>query len=286
MDWGHLEYFLAVARAGSLSGAAKQLGVNHSTVSRRIERLEQQLSVRLFKRVNNGYTLTEDGHVLCRQSSRIEEQVNQIEDTFNSGESDLHGTLKVSKPGSGTLNLALLFAEFHRQYPHIEIELSAGGAHTEVGRHESDVAIRLTDTPPPDVVSRKVGTLPMHIYGSKEYLKHAGTTDPKLCDWVVWSAEGSPLTMEANIKRDIPEARIVLRTTCPNELYEAVIGGVGISYISPLRLPPKHQLQALAVDKFTFELGVWLLSHPDLRNRRRVKVFKDFMVEHLGEFLR
>ena len=73
MDWSHLEYFLAVARAGSLSGAAKQLRVNHSTVARRLDKLEQQLQVRLFDRLNNGYRLTEDGQALKQKAGQIEE---------------------------------------------------------------------------------------------------------------------------------------------------------------------------------------------------------------------
>ena len=79
MDWGHLEYFLAVARTGSLSGAAKQLRVNHSTVARRLEKLEQQLNVRLFDRLNNGYRLTDDGLALKAHAAQVEREINQIQ---------------------------------------------------------------------------------------------------------------------------------------------------------------------------------------------------------------
>ncbi|MEJ6539224.1 MAG: LysR family transcriptional regulator, partial [Halioglobus sp.] len=147
MDWGHLEYFLAVARTGSLSGAAKQLGVNHSTVARRLEKLEQQLNVRLFDRLNNGYRLTDDGLSLKAHAAQVEREINQIQGVFSGSEAELRGTLKISKPSSGLLNLAPLLVAFHRRYPDINLVLTAGGERSEIARMEADVAIRLTNNP-------------------------------------------------------------------------------------------------------------------------------------------
>jgi len=284
MDWSHLEYFLAVARTGSLSGAAKQLRVNHSTVARRLDKLEQQLQVRLFDRFSNGYRLTEDGQALRRKASQVEEQINQIEGVFSGSESELIGTLKVSKPSSGALNLAPLFTAFHRRYPHIELELTAASARSEINRMEADVAIRLTDNPPEDLIGQKLGGLPMLAYASSGYLRRAGTRNPADLDWLVWHAKDSPFNMEEGLKKEFPDARIVLRTNSYNELYEAVNAGMGVGWLSPVRLPRAHKLKVLSTD-YVLEIGVWLLSHPDLRNRERIRVFKNFMIEHLGSIL-
>ena len=284
MDWSHLEYFLAVARTGSLSGAAKQLRVNHSTVARRLDKLEQQLQVRLFDRLSNGYRLTEDGQALRRKASQIEEQINQIEGVFSGSESELVGSLKVSKTSSGALNLAPLFTAFHRRYPYIELELTAASARSEINRMEADVAIRLTDNPSEDLIGQKLGGLPMLTYASAAYLKRAGTRNPADLDWLVWHAKDSPFNMEEALKEEFPDARIVLRTNSYNELYEAVNAGMGAGWLSPVRLPKVHKLKVLSND-YAFEIGVWLLSHPDLRNRERIRVFKNFMIEHLGNIL-
>jgi DNA-binding transcriptional LysR family regulator len=88
--------------------------------------------------------------------------------------------------------------------------------------------------------------------------------------------------MEPALKRNIPNARIVLRTDSYNELFEAVNAGMGVSLLSPLRFPKTHQLQAVSPALYQFDQGVWLLSHPDLRNRERLRVFRDFMIEQLG----
>ena len=285
MDWSHLEYFLAVARTGSLSGAAKRLNVNHSTVARRLDKLEQQLQVRLFDRLNNGYQLTQDGLALQQQASRVEEQIDQIQGVFCGTETQLNGSLKISKPSSGILNLAPLLTDFHQQYPNIDLHLTSASTLSELNRMEADVAIRITDAPPPDLIAHRLGQLPIFIYGSRSYLQQSKTLDPAQCDWVVWQEDTSTLNMEPVLKMNLPDARIVLRTNSYNELYEAVNAGMGVSMLSPLRLPKGHRLQALLPEVYKFDIGIWLLSHPDLRNRERVKVFKAFMVEQLGEIL-
>ena len=282
MDWGHLEYFLAVARTGSLSGAAKLLRVNHSTVARRLDKLEQQLEVRLFDRLNNGYRLTEDGHALKKRAGQVEHEINQIQGVFSGSEAELRGTLTISKPSSGLINLAPLLAAFHHRYPDINLVLTAGGERSEIARMEADVAIRLTNDPPEVLVGYKLGQLPINIFGSRAYLKQAGTRNLAEYDWLVWHDDNSVLNMEPALKREIPNARIVLRTSSYNELFEAVNAGMGVSLLSPLRLPKTHQLQVISPSLHQFDLGVWLLSHPDLRNRERIRVFRDFMIEHLG----
>ena len=282
MDWGHLEYFLAVARTGSLSGAAKLLCVNHSTVARRLEKLEQQLNVRLFNHLNSGYQLTDDGLALKKHAAQVEREINQIQGVFSGSETKLRGTLKISKPSSGLLNLAPLLAAFHHRYPDINLVLTAGGERSEIARMEADVAIRLTNDPPEALVARKLGQLPINIFGNRAYLERAGTRSLADYDWVVWHADDSLLNMEPVLKREIPNARIVLRTSSYNELFEAVNAGIGVSLLSPLRLLKTHQLQVISPSLHQFDLGVWLLSHPDLRNRERIRVFRDFMIEHLG----
>ena len=286
MDWGHLEYFLAVARAGSLSRAAKQLRVNHTTVARRLDKLEQQLQVRLFDRLGSGYRLTEDGQALAQQAAEVESQVKRIPRLFSASEADLSGSLKISKPSSATLNLAPMLAAFRQQYPNIELELTASGAHTNLSELDADVAIRLTNDPPQDLIGRRLGRLPIAPFGSEAYLKRVGTDDPAQCDWVVWHTEGSSLTMEANLKQQLPDARIALRTNSYNELYEAVIAGMGVGLLSPLKLPENHTLRVLSHAAVDYGIDVWLLSHPDLRKRERVNAFKQFIGGQLQEFLK
>ena len=236
----------------------------------------------MFDRLNNGYRLTDDGLALKAHAAQVEREINQIQGVFSGSEAELRGTLKISKPSSGLLNLAPLLVAFHRRYPDINLVLTAGGERSEIARMEADVAIRLTNNPPEALVARKLGQLPIDIFGSHAYLERAGARNLDEYDWLVWHDDDSLLNMEPALKRNIPNARIVLRTDSYNELFEAVNAGMGVSLLSPLRFPKTHQLQAVSPALYQFDQGVWLLSHPDLRNRERIRVFRDFMIEQLG----
>jgi DNA-binding transcriptional LysR family regulator len=226
--------------------------------------------------------LTEDGLALKQQAGQVEQKVNQIHRVFRGSETELSGSLKISKPSSGFLNLAPMLSEFHRQYPNIDLQLTASTAFSELNRLEADVAIRVTDKPPEELVARGLGRVPVHIYGSRDYLRRCNTLDPAQCQWIVWQDEDSSLNVEPGIKSQIPDAKIVMRTNSYSEVYEAVKAGIGVSLLSCLRLPQDHQLQALSPELYQFNMGLWLLSHPDLRNRERVKVF---VTEQFGSVL-
>jgi len=109
MDWSNLEYFLSVAREGSLSKAAYKLDVNHSTVARRLDKLELDLNVKLFNRHNKGYELTNHGLALQQEATVVENQVFQIQRVFQSKEAELSGTLTITKPSNGGVNMTGLF---------------------------------------------------------------------------------------------------------------------------------------------------------------------------------
>ncbi len=285
MDWSHLEYFLAVTRAGSLSGAAKALQVNHTTVARRLDKLEQQLEVRLFDRLGSGYRLTEDGRALERQALEVEKQVKRIPAIFSASEADLSGSLRISKPSNAALNIAPMLASFRRRYPRIELELRATGAHTNISQLDADVAIRLTDNPPEDLIGRRLGRLVSAPYGSNAYFKQSDTEDPAQCDWIIWENEDSGLSMEANLKSYLPGVRIAMRTNSYNELREAVYSGLGVGFLPLLMLPRNHKLRALSTPGIDLGIDVWLLSHPDLRRRERVNAFKQFIGAELEQLL-
>ena len=285
MDWSHLEYFLAVTREGSLNSAAKSLQVNHTTVARRLDKLEQQLEVRLFDRLSSGYRLTEDGRALEQQALQVEKQVKRIPTIFSASEADLSGSLKISKPSSAALNITPMLARFRKRYPNIELDLRATVAHTNISQLDADVAIRLTDNPPEDLIGRRLGRLPIAAYGSHTYFNQLGTEDPGQCDWIIWENEDSGLTMESNLKELLPGVRIAMRTNSYNELNEAVSAGMGVGFLSSLMLPGNHKLRELSTPGIDPGIDVWLLSHPDLRKRERVNAFKHFIGKQLEQFL-
>ena len=93
------------------------------------------------------------------------------------------------------------------------------------------------------------------------------------------------MNREPGFQSRIPDAKIVMPANSYSEVYEAVKAGIGVSLLSSLRLPQDHQLQALSPELYQFNMGLWLLSHPNLRNRERIKVFKAFVTEQFGSVL-
>jgi DNA-binding transcriptional LysR family regulator len=216
MDWSNLEYFLSVARGGSLSKAASKLDVNHSTVARRLDKLESDLNVKLFNRRNKGYELTKHGLALEQEAKVVEEQIFQIQRVFQSKEAELSGTLTVTKPMNGGVNMTSLFCDFKTHYPDIDIFLKSASAHTDLSSQEADLSIQLTNSPPDNLVGKKIGRLPINIYGSSDYFKNLKNMDIEELEWIVWVDESNALDMESFIRKNICDPKIIFKTNVYN----------------------------------------------------------------------
>ena len=188
MLWSHLEFFLATARHGTLSAAAKELDVNHTTVARRIGSLEKEFQVKLFKRKNTGYALTEHGANLLAEVRNIEEMINQTKSKFISTPENIIGKLSVARTtDSNRFNSVL--KRFHDSYPNVELSSYVGTSESQIKSYEADVTILTTRYPPQDMVAKKIGTTEMHIYGSKNYLKDKDTKDLESLDWLSFRSD-------------------------------------------------------------------------------------------------
>jgi DNA-binding transcriptional LysR family regulator len=284
MDWSNLEYFLSVAREGSLSKAASKLDVNHSTVARRLDKLELDLNVKLFNRYNKGYELTSHGLALKQEAIVVENQVFQIKRVFQSKEAELSGTLTVTKPMNGGVNMTSLFCDFKAQYPDIDIFLKSASANSDLSSQEADLSIQLTNSPPDNLVGKKIGRLPINIYGSSEYLKSLKNMDLDELEWVIWVDESNNLDMESFIRKNIGEPKIIFKTNVYNEVFDYMSAGIGVSLISSFGLPPVHNLKRFMPDKYIFEQDLWLLYHPDVRGSAKINVFKKFLISNLDKY--
>ncbi len=284
MDWSNLEYFLAVAKEGSLSSAAKSLKVNHSTVARRIDRLESDLNVRLFRRHNKGYLLTEHGLALEQETKKVDQQIYQIQRVFKDKETELSGKLVVSKPASGGMHITPLIAKFLKQYPNIDLDINV--VHSDdVDNYDADISLVLTNHPAEHMIGTDIGSLPMNIYGADSYLRQTNKTDIEDLDWIIWKDDSGRTNMEARLKQIVPNPSIIMRTNSFGEVFEYLNEGVGVSMISPIGLPASTHLKPFREDKYSFDIHLWLLSHPDLRNNAKVQVFKKFFLDEIQGFI-
>ncbi len=155
IDWNHYQYFLKIAECGNLKSAARELGVNHTTVFRRINVLEDSLSVRLFERSRSGYTLTKAGEEIIESVQRAEEQMHAIQRTLMGKDIKLSGNLKISTTDTiGFYWLPQYIKMFKEKYPEILVDLDIQTRYTNLTKREADIVIPAVNIQPDYMVGR------------------------------------------------------------------------------------------------------------------------------------
>lgn len=283
LSWDHLRHFAAVVKAGTVVGAARTLGVSHATVLRNISRLEGCLGMRLFDRIQSGYRVTTEGEEIYVNALAMEEQAETLLRRAMGQHPAPEGLLKLVVSDCALVDLMPLLREFRREFPRIELSIGpvedlADG----IAQRSIDVAIVMTNTPPEDLVGRQLSRIGFACYASPEYLQERQTVTPKPeeCDWITWGATGSGdigpefSWQRPMLRRLVPHQNVALHTVDHRDALDAVREGVGASL---LRDTLCEQLVRLPFHAASESVGVWMLTHPDLRRAGRVKVFMDFV---------
>lgn len=285
IDWDDIRYFLAVARGGSVRAAAEGLGVNHSTVLRRIAQLEERLGTQMFEKRPSGYRLTASGEEIVELANQMEASSHQLETRVFGRDQSVRGLLRVTlAPPLATHLLMPDFADFARLHPDIEIEILSTGELVNLTNREADVAIRV-------VYDRK--TLPLNLHGLKGpelfggvYMSrarlaewHAGATNP--IRWIVismhgvpdWASSGEVRTMEVPFRITDAEAQIA-----------ALQQGLGITTL-PCFVGDADPLLVRVPGTDLHMYGtLWLLTQGETRKTKRVRLFTDFVSRRLDAY--
>ena len=271
MNWDDARFFLAVCRAGSVSGASKTLGVNHTTVARRMAAFETELGTRLFDRTRDGYVMTQSAENMYANALRMEEYAQAIDRTMYGRDAELCGELKLTVPYDFANRLvAPALRDYRKQFPKIELELLTTTGLVDLAAREADIAVRLTAKPPDYLVGRKLLPLRHGVYAADRYLK---------------SMNGRPQVILFRGERDLPEwvvdhfpnAEVVLRTDNLSTMHAAVAAGCGLARMPCYEVDNNRTLRRLDLKLTPSTWGIWILSHVDLRSTARVRVTREFM---------
>jgi len=267
---------------GTLSAAARKLGVNHSTVFRRINALEEMLGVRLFERLQSGYAMTEAGAAVLESGERIENEVHSLSHKLMGRDLRLHGTLRIAAPDAlAAKMLTPQLAEFSRSYPEINLELLIANSHLSLTKREADVAVRATTSPPEAAIGRRVCTLATTVYGSVAYLAAHADQSYEDYSWLMPDDELAYLPATKWLVKFCPHAHIALRSNSFLNLFEAAKQGHGVVPLPCFLADPDPVLQRVFDPIEVLASEVWILTHPDLRRTARVRAFVDFLAEAL-----
>jgi DNA-binding transcriptional LysR family regulator len=285
IDWDDVRYFLAVARGGSVRAAAERLGVNHSTVLRRVAQLEERLGVQMFEKLPSGYRLTTAGEEVLEFADQMEASSNLLEARVFGRDQSVRGLLRVTlAPPLATHLLMPDFAAFARLHPDIEIDVMSSGDLANLTNRQADIAIRV-------VYDRK--TLPLNLHGLKGpelfgavYISRdrlaawrAGAADP--IRWIVISNHGVP---EWASEGEVRTTGVPFRITDAEAQIAAVREGLGITTL-PCFVGDLDPLLARVPGTELHMYGtVWLLTQGESRKTKRVRLFAEYVSRRLAVY--
>lgn len=280
-DWNALKLFLAIAERGSLAQAALELDVNHSTVFRRLNSLEEDLGGRLFERFPSGYQLTPLGEELLDRARSIAAGFDELDRTIVGKDIQPKGLITITAPN----NLAYRFlpaylASFQQQYPDIRTDVLVSNLQFNMDSRQADIALRATPSPPPHLVGRKLLDIHWSVYSSPTYAARFGNP-PTVDDLGEHRIIGGSGNM-----RSLP-AFIWLEQQLPHALVGSCDDLVAMSYCleagQGLAVLPDDQWRPGLDRLFAFEPAgasqLWLLTHPDLRRVTRIQL----LMRHFAE---
>jgi DNA-binding transcriptional LysR family regulator len=288
-DWNELRLVLAIARARSLTHAAKNLALDHSTVFRRLNTLEQRLGVQLFERLPGGaYQPSAAGERMAAAAERVEEEALALEREIAGRDHRLSGRLRVTS--SETLAYRLLtrqIAAFREVHPGIVVELAIDNRVLSLSRREADIALRPIRPKEGDLWGRKLADVAWAVYGSVSYMQATGPL-PSAADLrhhrlVGWD-EGAAGIGAASWLLDVAgtEAFVYRTTSLINQLIAAK-AGVGLAVLPCYLGDPEPGLLRAQPDPLP-ELAteLWIVAHADLKRTARVRAFFDIVGDGLS----
>ncbi len=302
LDWSDLRHALAVGQLGSVAAAARRLGVNATTVQRRLDALEAALGARLFDRSRNGWRPTEAGAAVLEQARRMADQAEEIERRVLGRDRELTGVLRLSTAFVVMEHLLPQpLADFSRAYPGIEVEVVENAVLMDLARREggapglaalqADVALRLSNNVAEHLVGRQLGQTQCRVYarrGARDLPQQVQPLPVLLRDapWVAFERDGMQRVYDRWMQQQLAQAQVRVRVDIFNAVAAMLHTGIGVGSL-PTFMEPAHP-GLVAVSEVIPELSVpvWMLTHPDLRQTARVRVFMQDVGDALAQRLR
>jgi len=281
-DWDDLRYFLSVARAGRLTVAARRLGADHATVSRRITSLETALKAKLFERRPHGYQLTAQGERLLANAEAIETQALAAQSEIGGADLTLSGAVRIGAPdGFGSMFLAPRIGALAERYPELDIQLVAMSRIPSLSKREADIAVSLNPPREGRIVARKLADYDLALYAAPAYLD---ATPPVrtpqdlferrivgYIDDLIYTPELDYLDEVAKGLRPRIQSSSILAQLAATE------AGAGVCVL-PRFMADGARLRRVLPETVTLTRSFWLIVHAELRDVARIRATMDFLV--------
>lgn len=282
-DLNQLRFVAAIAQSGSLAGAARQLGVNHATAFRRLERIEAELGVRLFERSAGRYLATDAGEELARAGTAIVAEAAQSLRKVAGQDLRPGGVVRITTTHSFCARFIGPIAQACRaKYPQISLHVVTANVIHDLSRRDADIALRPSLKPPEHLIGKRIAPMAHAVYGAKRYLRTRRKLKLEQHDWI---ALDDSLSQHATLKwlaKIVSLEQTVLRTNSFSGVQQACIDGLGLAVL-PCFLGDEHAaLERVSDTLDECKTELWLLTHPDLRSTARIKAVFQLMGDELS----
>lgn len=283
MDWDNLRYFLEVARHQRISSAAARLGVQHSTVARRIQSLEKSLGLLLFhKSTVSGYTLTAEGVTLFQRLEPIESSLRATTEALSTQAQQISGHLRVGcTEGFGTYILTPLLSQFQQRHPDITLDIMAMPRHISLPRREADIAIALERPERGPYWCTRLCNYSLGIYAHADYLKqHPCISHPKHLLGHAFIAYVDDLIFSDSLKyldEWVRPEDIRLRCTSVITQYHAALQAQALVVLPHFIARTDERLKPVLPDQVIVTRRFWMYCHEELRHTTRVLLLWDYL---------
>lgn len=278
MDWDDLRTFLAVAREGSLTGAARVLGLTQPTMGRRLAQFEQRSGARLLQRMPGGYVLTPLGESVLIHAERIEAEALAAERAIQGRDVALVGTVRVTTVDLLAPQVVVpAIAELRKSHAGIRVELVPDTRLLSLSRREADIALRPSRFEGHEIHARKVGRMGMGIYASREALERARQLP------LVTTLDDQAHLPEARwLQQLYPGAAIALQSNSREVHLQAALSGIGLTVLARVAGDREASLKLVHAGGAEQSRDLWLGVHADLRQMPRVRAVIDAIADEVA----
>lgn len=289
LDWNLIRSFVTVAETGSLSAAARRIGISQPTLGRHIAELERALGVTLFLRGRKGYSLTEQGAALFERGKAVSEHASAFSRLATGAAEDIAGTVRISASEVvSAYVLPPIVAHLAAEEPDIEIEVVATNEVDNLLRRDADIAVRMVRPTQLDLVARKVCDIPLVACAAVGYLDRRGRpeTPLDLLDHDLLGFDRNDLLIRGFADMGVEVDRHAFRFRTDNQIvhFEAMRAGLGVGFAQRMLVDGDPRIEAILPDLVLPPLPVWLAMHRDVRTSARIRRVADFLFDGLKRY--
>lgn len=286
-DWNRARAFLVTAEEGSLSAAARALGMAQPTLGRQVDKLEQELGLVLFERIGRGLQLTPSGTELLEHVRAMGDAAGKVSLSAAGQSQTIKGTVSIAASETyAAVLLPPIIAKLRQQQPGIHIEIVASNAPSDLRRREADIALRNFRPTEPDLIARKLGDAQARLYATPDYLARIGnpSTPYGLRDAEFISIDsGNAMLQGLNaIGLNLSEDNFPVISENYLVMWELVKHGIGIGVIDAVIGDAEPMVMRVLPDLAPLIFPFWLVAHRELNTSRRIRLVFDLLAEELG----